>query len=72
MDTRKKIKIYPPAQTVRWIRDLARARRIKPNEMCTVIVREALNDWRRRLLVFTREEINAAARVPEIKVEISF
>lgn len=72
MDTRKKIKIYPPAQSVRWIRELARARGIKPNEMCTLIVREALSDWRKRLLVFTPKEVEAAARVPEIKVEISF
>lgn len=72
MDKPKKIKIYPPAQSVRWIKEMAHARRIKPNEMCTLIVREALADWYRHILFFTRAEVESAARVPEIKVEISF
>ena len=64
----KKIKGYIQVQQVRWIKELARKRRITPNELLTEIIRAGI--WPG--VKYSYREADAAATPPDIRMELAF
>lgn len=64
----KKIKGYIQVQQVRWIKEMARKRRIKPNKLLTEIVRAGIRPG----AVYSYREIETAATPPDIRMEMAF
>ena len=64
----KKIKGYIQVQQVRWIKEMARKRKSKPNEILTEIIRDGIRPG----VIYTYRETAAAATPPDIRMEMAF
>ena len=64
----KKIKGYIQVQQVRWIKEMARRRRVTPNELLTEIIRAGIRPG----VIYSYRDVEAAATPPEIRMEMAF